>query len=335
MEGAIPLETMYSFMKRKDRDASITSIDDVKGRFVYTDFEHFIKTWIWKNTFITEEQDFESIAYEVLKGLHKQNVQYVEAFYSPGDFIDQGLSVSGITENLLKGIQHAHFNFGINCQLIMDIVRGDGVDVGMQRLEEVIPYLGKGVIGIGLGGNEQKFPAEDYLPVYEEARKRGFRLTAHAGEAAGATSIWATIKILQVERIGHGTRAYEDPLLVSFLRDSQIPLEMCIVSNVKTGVTPSFEKHPIGTYFNEGLLVTVNSDDPTMFNTSITEEYAVLARYLNFSFQNLESISINGIKASFLPEKEKRGLIKKFKDEWKKIHVIHEEELNEGDNTGF
>jgi len=335
IEGAIPLETMYAFMKKRDENASITSIDDVMNRFVYTDFEHFIKTWIWKNTFITDEQDFELIAYEVLKQLHQQNVQYVEAFYSPGDFSDQGLSVSGITENLLQGIQCAQQKWGISCKLIMDIVRGDGIDVGMQRLEEVTPYLEKGVIGIGLGGNEQKFPAQEYAPVYREAKKRGFRLTAHAGEAAGADSIWAAINTLQVERIGHGIRAYEDPHLVTYLRESQIPLEMCVVSNIKTGVTSSFKDHPIGTYFNEGLLVTVNSDDPTMFNTSITDEYAVLARYLYIPFQDLESISMNGIKASFLPEKEKKRLIKKFKDEWKKIHVIYEEELNEKDNNEF
>lgn len=330
IEGAIPLETLYSFMKKRDRDAFITSIDDVKSRFVYTDFEHFIETWIWKNTFITDEQDFELIAYEVLKQLHQQNVQYVEAFYSPGDFSGQGLSVSGITENLLEGIRRARIDFRICCQLIMDIVRGDGVDVGMQRMEEVTPYLGKGVIGIGLGGNEQKFPAQEYAPVYREAKKRGFRLTAHAGEAAGADSIWASINTLQVERIGHGTRAYEDPHLVTYLRESQIPLEMCVVSNVKTGVISSCEDHPINTYFNEGLLVTVNSDDPTMFNTSITEEYALLTRYLHFSFQDLESISINGIKASFLPENEKKRLLKKFKAEWKKIHVIYEGRIEKG-----
>jgi adenosine deaminase len=319
MEGAIPLETILSFMKRKDNDFSIISTEDVKNRFVYTDFEHFIDTWIWKNSFITEEQDFELIAYEVLKRLHHQNVHYVEAFYSPGDFSPQGLTVPGITESLLKGIQHAQQDWGIRCQLIMDIVRGDGVEVGMHRLEEVTPYLGKGVIGIGLGGNERKFPAEDYVPVYEEAKKRGFRLTAHAGEGAGATSIWATINTLQAERIGHGTRAYEDPLLVSYLRDSQMPLEMCIVSNLKTGVSPTYEDHPIGDYFREGLLVTVNSDDPTMFNTSINEEYAVLVKYFNFSLHELKIISLNGIQASFLSNNEKKFLIKDFNKEWEQI----------------
>jgi adenosine deaminase len=326
MEGAIPLETIFSFMKRKEMDSSIASIQDLKKRFIYTDFEHFIEMWIWKNTFITEEKDFEIIAYEVLKDLHEQNVQYVEAFYSPGDFSGQGLSVSGITENMLRGIRRAHQDLGIRCQLIMDIVRGDGVEVGMHRLEEVAPYLGKGVIGIGLGGNEQKYPACEYAPVYEEAKKRGFRLTAHAGEAAGAASIWAAIQKLHAERIGHGIRAYEDPLLVSFLRDSQMPLEMCVISNLKTGICASYEDHPISKYYDQGLLVTVNSDDPTMFNTSITEEYAVLAHHFGFSLHDLKSLSINGIQASFLSYEEKKALIKDFNREWEQIFTTYGEE---------
>ncbi|MBU7032837.1 MAG: adenosine deaminase [Theionarchaea archaeon] len=323
MEGAIPLETIFSFMEREEIDPSLTSVDDLEKRFRYTDFEHFIETWIWKNTCITEEKDFEIIAYEVLKELNHQNVKYVEAFYSPGDFENQGLSVPGITECMLKGINRAHTDFGIGCQLIMDIVRGDGIDTGLQRLEEVTPYLGKGILGIGLGGNEQKFPAEDYAPVYEEARKRGFRLTAHAGEAAGADSIWAAIRKLHAERIGHGTRAYEDPFLVSYLRNSRIPLEMCVVSNLKTGICTSYEDHPIARYYSQGLLVTVNSDDPTMFNTSINEEYAVLARHLGFSLHDLKSLSINGVRASFLSDEEKATLIETFNREWEQIFITY------------
>ena len=166
LEGAIPLETLFKFIQREG-DSSINSIEDLQKNLTYTDFEHFIDVWIWKNTYINQEKDFEDISYQVLQNLSTQNVKYVEAFYSPGDYERQGLSPQGITEYLIKGKERAYKDFGIQSQLITDIVRGDGVATCMQRLEEVTPYLGKGVIGIGLGGNEQKYPADLLLEIYD------------------------------------------------------------------------------------------------------------------------------------------------------------------------
>jgi adenosine deaminase len=321
--GAIPLQVLFTFMQREGSEPSIRTIDDLQKRFTYTDFAHFIETWVWKNKFITHERDFEDIAYSVLRNLSSQNVKYVEAFYSPGDYLTQGLSLQGITDHLIKGKKRAYHDFGICCELIMDLVRNDGPEAGMQRLEEVTPYLEKGVIGIGLGGSEEKYPADPFAPVYQEAQNRGFKLTAHAGEAAGAESIWAAIKKLTVERIGHGVRAYEDPQLVSLLRERQIPLEMCVVSNVRTGVCPSLEDHPIKHYYLEGLMVTVNSDDPTMFNTSINQEYLVLAQTLGFSVDDLKSLSMNGIAASFMSSKDKEAMKSQFEKEWHHISHIY------------
>ena len=141
IEGAIPLEVLFSFIQREGGEPSIKTVDDLQKRFTYTDFAHFIKTWIWKNTFITEERDFEDIAYSVLRNLKTQNVKYVEAFYSPGDYQRQHLSPQGITEHLIRGKDRAYRDFGIQCELIADIVRNDGPEAGMQRVEEVTPYL--------------------------------------------------------------------------------------------------------------------------------------------------------------------------------------------------
>lgn len=325
LEGAIPLETLFNFIQREG-DPSINTIEDLQKNFIYTDFEHFIDVWIWKNSYIREEKDFEAISYQVLRNLSSQNVKYVEAFYSPGDYQKQGLSPHRITEYLIKGKEKAYQDFGIQSELITDIVRGDEVDTCMQRLEEVSPYLGKGVIGIGLGGNEHKYPADLYAPVYEEAKKRGFRLTAHAGEAAGAVSIWSAIKKLHVDRIGHGVRAFEDLRLLSFLRKYQIPLEMCVVSNVRTGVVQSYEVHPIRQYYKKGLLVTVNSDDPTMFNTSLNEEYAILAQNLKFSVHDLKRVSMNGITSSFMSDNNKELMKLQFEKEWQHLLASYEGE---------
>ncbi len=323
LEGAIPIETLYALIQRRGGDPTVNSIEDLEQKLTYTDFAHFIELWIWKNTFITEERDFEDIAYQVLRNLSEQNVKYIEAFYSPGDYAHKGLTVQGITEYLIKGKERARRDFGIRSELIVDIVRGDGVDVGMQRLDETEHYLGKGLIGIGLGGSEHKFPADPYAPVYKEARRRGFRLTAHAGEAAGPPSIWAAIRKLGCERIGHGARAHEDPKLIAYLKEKQIPLELCVVSNIRTKVFESFESHPIRQYYDRGLMVTVNSDDPVMFNTTLTQEYMVLAQKLNFTLEDLRQMTMNGVVASFLSEKEKESIKDQFTREWQQLQEQH------------
>jgi len=319
LEGAIPLSTLFDLIKKRGGDPSISSLEDLKKKLTYRDFSHFIEVWTWKNTFIQEERDFEEITYHVLRSLSKLNVKYLEAFYSPGDYLRQGLSVPKITEYVIKGKEKAYSDFGIRSELIIDLIRDHGPKVGMQRLDEVTPYLHKGVIGIGIGGSEQTFPADPYRDLYREARRRGFRLTAHAGEVAGPVSIWAAIRKLKCERIGHGARANEDLQLLSFLKKSQIPLEMCVTSNVKTNVFKSIKSHPIKQYYNNGLMVTVNSDDPTMFNTTITQEYLQLVNELNFSLQDIKQLTLNGIEASFMPYEMKEKMEHKFHEEWEKL----------------
>jgi adenosine deaminase len=314
LEGAIPLPTLFNFIQKKD--LSIKNIQDLQKKLIYTDFEHFIEVWIWKNTFITEEKDFEEITYQVLHKLSTQNVKYVEAFYSPSDFQGQGLTIPGITHYMIKGKERAFRDFGIRCELIIDVVRGNGpVTHMLQQLDAVTPYLGKGVIGIGLGGSEQRYPNDLYQSVYKKAQSRGFKLTAHAGETVGPESIWTAINMLGVQRIGHGVSAHEDPRLITLLKEKQIPLEMCIVSNIKTGVCPSVETHPIHEYYRNGLLVTVNSDDPTMFDTSLNYEYELLAE-TGFTVHDLYQMSMNGVTASFMCEKDKEVLKSQFEKEW-------------------
>lgn len=319
LEGAIPVDFLFKLIKRDRSNPSIKTPDDLKEVFKYKDFDHFIITWGWKNSFIKKEEDFLEIAYEVLKKLSDQNVKYAEAFYSPGDFMNKGLTVQGITEYLIEGKEKARRDFNIKCNLIIDLIRDHGPEEGMKRLDEVTPYLGKGVIGIGIGGSEGFFPPEPYEAVYKEAKKRGFRLTAHGGEAAGPESVWGAINKLGVERIGHGVRAIEDTKLIKYLKEKQIPLEVCPVSNIKTGIYKSIEEHPIKEFFREGLMVTVNSDDPEMFNTSITEEYLILAEELAFSPDDIKKLSFNSIEASFLEEKDKELMKKDFEREWNKI----------------
>jgi adenosine deaminase len=314
LEGAVPIETLFGFASRAGARSGVASVEDLRARLAYRDFGHFIEMWTWKNTFIQEYADFEVMAYEVLRSLSRENIRYVEAHYSPGDYYMQRLKTEGITESILSGVERARADFGISCGLIIDLVRDHGPEVGMVRLDEATPYLGKGVIAVGIGGSEQEFPPGVYAGVYREARERGFHLTAHAGEAAGPGSILEAVEALDVERIGHGVRAQEDPEVVALLRAREIPLEMCIISNVRTGVVRSAAEHPVRRYYDGGLVITVNSDDPVMFNTTLTDEYVALAGDLGFSLDEIKQVALNAVRASFLPPDEKRSLLEEFED---------------------
>lgn len=319
LEGAIPLETLLRFIRRAGTEPEIRTVDELRRRLAYPDFQAFLDTWVWKNTFIAAEDDFDGITYDVLADLHAQNVPYVEMHYSPGDYRDRGFTVADVTEAVLAGASRARRDFGVRCNLILDLLWGANVEAAWGWLEEATPFLGRGVVGVGLGGSEQKSPARAYAELYAEAGKRGFRLTAHAGEALGPEAVWGVIDELGVERIGHGVRACEDPALVEVLKERRLPLEVCVTSNVKTGVYPSVTAHPIRSLFEQGLAVTVNSDDPTMFHTTLSDEYLVLLRDLGFTPEDLKTLSLNGVEASFLPEAEKSGLRAKFEEEWRAL----------------
>ncbi len=155
------------------------------------------------------------------------------------------------------------------------------------------------IVGIGIGGSEQDFPPEPYREVYRTARRLGLRTTAHAGEAAGPVSIWGAIEALEVDRIGHGTRAVEDPALVRYLQEHRIPIEMCPISNYRTGVVASIGEHPIRKLFDEGLLVSVNTDDPKMFDTSLLAEYMALCRELRFTLDEIRMLARNAIDSTW------------------------------------
>lgn len=319
LEGAIPAKTLLDLAMKRGNDRSLRTLDDLHKKLTFREFSHFIELWAWMTTLIREESEFEEISYEVLQELSRQNVKYVEASYSPGDYWRQGFSVEGITENLMKGKERAARDFDIKCELIIDLIRDHGPEKGLQYLNAATPYLGKGVIGIGLGGSEQSFPPDPYVPIYKEARERGFRLTAHAGEAAGSHSIRTAVEKLGVERVGHGVRATEDPLLMTLLLEKQIPLDMCVTSNLRTGVCKSIETHPIKEYFRQGLMVTVNSDDPTMFNTSLTQEYVTLVQKLGFDLADLRRLGANSIDASFMSEESKKAMRVQFATEWEQL----------------
>ena len=309
LEGSIPLATMWDLIKKYGGDSSVSGLEDLRHRFRFRDFSHFIETWIWKNQFLREFEDFTYISEQIAIHLRTQNIKYVEAFFSPARFAEKGLAVPQLMEAIRTGLDRVP---EIEIALIPDLVRDVGPNMAMDVLREILQLNRLGIIGIGLGGSEQLFPPELFEDHYLLARKAGLHTTAHAGEVAGASSIWGAIQSLRVDRIGHGTRSNEDESLIEYLAETQLPLEMCPLSNVSTGIIGAHKLHPIRDYFDKGLLVTVNTDDPMMFNNSMAQEFDALEQNFSFKTHEIQKLILNSIDASWLEIDRKVALRESF-----------------------
>ncbi|MFC1996101.1 adenosine deaminase [Chloroflexota bacterium] len=309
LEGAIPFDALWRLVTKYGGDPDIPDLVALQQRFEYRDFPHFIETWVWKNQFLREYEDFTFIAEAVARDLAAQNICYAEVFYSPPDFARHGLKTQELTQAIRTGLDRVN---EIQIVLVADLVRDFSPENGAITLDEVAEVKDLGVIGIGIGGSEQDFPPEPYQEVYERARAYGFYTSAHAGEAAGPKSVWGAIRALKVDRIGHGTRAADDETLLDFLAEMQIPIEMCPISNVRTGVVEAIEEHPIREYFQRGLVVTVNTDDPKMFGNSLAGEYQLLVERLGFSQDDIRRLILQSANVSWLLSDQKEKLIKRI-----------------------
>jgi adenosine deaminase len=241
LEGAIPKATLWELITKYGGDPAIKTREDLERALVYRDFGGFLKMWVWMIGYLREYDDYTVIGEAVARDLARQKIRYVEGFFSPPDYRRSKLDPQRVTQALRAGVNRVS---SIEVALIADLVRDRGVEHARNLLERMGEVRNHGVIGIGIGGWEPGFPPELFEATFERARALGFRTTAHAGEAAGAASVWGAVRALRVDRIGHATRAAEDPELVKHLAAQRIPLELCPLSNVRTGIIKSVEVHP-------------------------------------------------------------------------------------------
>jgi adenosine deaminase len=318
LDGAMSLPWLLERIGRVP-DPPCRTLGELEARLRYRDFAEFIERWVWKCAFLDRYADFESLAESVLGDLAAQGVVHAEPFFSPGDYVRNGLEVVGLVEAVLRGAERARQATGIGFGLIVDLIRDHGPAVAAHRLDEITPYRGQGIVAVGLGGSEGKFPAGDFAAVYAEAARRGFHRTAHAGEAAGPESIAAALEHLGAERIGHGVRAVEDPILVARLARDGVPLEVCPTSNVRTGVVASYAAHPLRRLFEAGVPVTVNSDDPTFFGASLLDELELCLTTLGFEPAGLATMAGHAASAAFLSAEDRDRLVDRVRSGWRSI----------------
>ena len=278
LEGAIPMDTLWDLVEAYGGDTAVPSKADLVEHLQYRDFAHFIDTWWWMTGFVRSSDDFELIAAAVAANLAEQNIVYAEASFSPTDFERHGLVPQEMARAIRRGLDRVpEVQVVLNC----DLVRDTGPQRAAATLAAILEVAtSTDIRGITIGGSEQTYPAELFSDVYRTAASAGLRLTAHAGEAAGPESVRSALANLGVERVGHGVRVVEDADLLQQVVDDQVPLEVCPTSNIRTGVVAGWDNHPVATLLARGAFVTVSSDDPTFFHTSVAEELRqVASRY--------------------------------------------------------
>ena len=300
------------------------SVDEVRKFFKFNDFPHFLKVFGTCMAYITKESMFERIAYETLEDQASQNVLHSEIIFSaPQRMKNADMDFALMMDALNKGIGRARREFGVTCSTRVDLIRDYGPDYQMEVLDQIQKHP-EGVVGIEIGGSEHAYPPAQFKPVYDRAKGMGLRLVAHAGEALGWESIVDAIEYLGVERIGHGLTAQQNQVAVSLLKEKGVTVETCPVSNVKTGVCKDIKDHPVRNYYDQGISISVNSDDPTMFGTDMNNEYMTLHEAHGFTVAELFDISLNSIRTSFLPEEKKREQLTEFLGRYEKISELLE-----------
>jgi adenosine deaminase/aminodeoxyfutalosine deaminase len=236
---------------------------------------------------------------------------HAEVYVAVGVCLWRKQDFDAIFEGLERGRERGQRDFGISLLWIFDAVRQFGADEARKVFEYAVRYHDRNVVGIGIGGDEQKGPPEMFRDVYAFAADHGLHLTAHAGESTNPESIWGALN-LHVQRIGHGLKAYQDPELVEELATRQVPIEICITSNLRTGCCHSLAEHPVRNYFDQGLMITLNSDDPAMFETSLINEYQLAQTAFAFTDEHLRELARNSFEASFLPPEKKLQFLNLF-----------------------
>lgn len=309
LEGSIEPPTLLELRHR--HGMSSASLAEVEKLYNYTNFTGFLRAFKDVTEHLRTPEDYELVTYRLMESLKAQSVLHAEVFVSVGVCLWRKQDFAAIFEGLERGRQRGERDFGISLLWIFDAVRQFGAEKAERVVDLAIQFRDRNVAAFGIGGDERQGPAELFKEVYSRAADHGLHLTAHAGESAGPESIWGALN-LKAERIGHGLTAAQDPELVEELAQRQIPIEICVTSNIATGVCPDIAQHPVKSYFEDGLMLTLNSDDPAMFHTSLVKEYQVVQETFGFSDEHLRELARNSFEASFLPADKKIEFLNLF-----------------------
>jgi aminodeoxyfutalosine deaminase len=277
LEGAMRPETLLEVARRNGYALPVDSAEGVRALYQYRDFAHFIEVFMLTAGALETEDDFRRLVVEYAEEAVVHGAVYLEAIFSLG--LWRGLNSDIVFTGICNGADEARERFGIEIRLTPDIARVYSLEEAFQVVHAAVRYRDRGVVGVGLGGPEADHPPEPYAPAFELARSEGLAAVPHAGEHAGPESIRGALDALGAARIRHGIRAVEDPALVEELADRRIVLDVCPISNVRTQAVPSLAEHPLPKLVAAGALCSISTDDPAMFNTDLSQDYAAACSF--------------------------------------------------------
>jgi aminodeoxyfutalosine deaminase len=309
--GSASVDTVLELSRRHPDSQVPTSEEELRAFYTFRDFPHFAQVYGAVNALVREPEDVATLVLGLARDLSAQGGRYAELQVTPYAHHIMGLPKREITQALDLAAKQSLAEHGVEMAYIFDIPSEFGKEAAEITLNHALGEPPAALVGFGIGGIEQRrAPFRDvFRDAFAAARAAGLHSVPHGGEMTGPETIWEVIEGLGAERIGHGIACLDDPRLVAHLRETQLPLDVCPTSNVCTGQVGRIEDHPLPRMLAEGLFVTLNSDDPPMFATTLSEEYRVAARVFGFGVQELTLLARNGVRASYLPAGRKQALL--------------------------
>ncbi|MBI4444684.1 MAG: adenosine deaminase [Acidobacteria bacterium] len=315
LEGSVTPELLLELGRKYSSEYAQLSLQEIRTRlFQYENFSAFLNTYRVVCEHLREPADYLMVLEHLLHGFQEQNIRYAEVIYTPSIAWKMGRDGKAILMQLLDRCTRFHPTSAISIHWILDCVRQWGREAADKTAHLAEEFRGRGVKAIGLGGDENSLPLEGYRETFAWARAHGLFCHVHAGETGGPEQVWGAIHVLGANRIGHGFQAARDAGLMEYLREHALGLDICLTSNIKTRAWGLLSSHPFQLLYRRGVPVTLNTDDPGLFETSLPQEYEKAAQ-LGLQRSDLARIALQSVQSAFLAHPEKTALMQQFQDE--------------------
>ena len=320
MEGSLSARTLLRLADRNKLRLPFSTPEQFQAHYRYRTFRDFANMLLLGVNCLRRPEDFHDAIADLSGALLEQNVRYAEVTWTPQFYLNRGFPLDAILDAMNQASQQARTTSGLQLRWIPDLVRSyPGPADRITRWASSPGARAKGVVALGLGGPESGFPASGFADHFRTARALGLPANPHAGEGEGAHSVRETIDQLQPSRIGHGVRASEDAGLVASIARQALPLEVCLTSNIRLSVYSSYGAHPAKRLLDAGCVVTLNSDDPVLFQTTLTDEYLRAVVDAGFTPSDIRQVILNAVRASYMAEDEKAATLRQFEDEIERV----------------
>ncbi|WBW97862.1 adenosine deaminase [Oceanirhabdus sp. W0125-5] len=312
LDGSVRPETLFELSKKEGLDLGVETVEEfrklVEAPQDCKSLDEYLEKFDIANKVMQTKENITRITYELMEDVAADNVKYIEIRFAPLLHINKGLTFEEIVESVISGIKRGEEEFGIHGNLILSCMRTMPVEACFEVVEKGAKYLGKGVVAVDLCSSERAGFPEVFKAPINLAKKLGYRITIHAGETGIGENVLKSIELLDAERIGHGVYSKDCPEAYKLLKEKNVVLEVCPTSNVQTKAVVSYEEHPMKEYFEDGIKVTINTDNMTVSNTDLNKEYEILEDMNIFNEDDYKQMYMYGVEASFATEEVKEKL---------------------------